>query len=282
MLKLSLGTALAGTAAAWTTGLGISQAQGSAPDAKKKIPLGLQLYSVRKQCEKDLPGVLKAVAEMGYDGVEFAGYYGHTAADIRKLLDANGLVCCGTHAQIATLAEDKFEETVEFNKTIGNKYLIVPWLPHEKFDTREKTLETAKMFDKLAAKAKPHGMLVGYHAHGGDFNKLGDETAWDILFANTGDDVVMQLDIGNCIGGGGDPIAVLKKFPGRSQTIHLKEHGGKKGAVVGEGDVDWKTVFRLCEETGETDWYIVEQESYAGGPLDSVKGCIKNLRAMGK
>ena len=276
MLKLGIGSA-----AAWATGLEISHAQ-SGPRNKKKIPLGLQLYSVRKQCEKDLPGVLKAVAAMGYDGVEFAGYYGRSAAELRKLLDDNGLVCCGTHTAIATLSDDAFEETVTFNKTLGNKYLIVPWLPHEKFASRQKTLETAKMFDRLAAKAKPHGMLVGYHAHGGDFAKLGDETAWDILFANTGDDVVMQLDLGNCIDGGGDPIAILKKFPGRARTIHLKEHGGKKGAVVGEGDVDWKTVFGLCEKAGKTDWYIVEQESYAGGPLDSVKGCIENLRKMGK
>ncbi|MHC4180411.1 MAG: sugar phosphate isomerase/epimerase family protein, partial [Planctomycetota bacterium] len=93
---------------------------------------------------------------------------------------------------------------------------------------------------------------------------------------------VMQLDIGNCISGGGDPIAVLKKFPGRSATIHLKEHGGKPEAVVGEGDVDWEKVFRLCETTGGTRWYIVEHERGAGSPMDNVRRCIQNLRKMGK
>jgi sugar phosphate isomerase/epimerase len=125
-------------------------------------------------------------------------------------------------------------------------------------------------------------MHVGYHAHGGDFKKFDGETVWDILFSNAGPDVVMQLDIGNSMDGGGDPIAILKKFPGRSLTIHLKEHGGPKGAAIGDGDVDWKEIFRLCETTGKTEWYIVEQESYAGGPLDSVRACIKNLRKMGK
>ena len=90
-------------------------------------------------------------------------------------------------------------------------------------------MKTAKLFTEMAAKVKPQGMRVGYHAHGGDFKKFDGETAWDILFGNAGPDVVMQMDIGNCLGGGGDPYAMLKKFPGRSATIHLKEHGGKPG-----------------------------------------------------
>ena len=96
-------------------------------------------------------------------------------------------------------------------------------------------MDTAKLFTELAAKVKPQGMRVGYHAHGGDFKKFDGETAWDIFFSNAGPDVVMQMDIGNCLGGGGDPYAMLKKFPGRSATIHLKEHGGKPGAVDRRG-----------------------------------------------
>lgn len=251
--------------------------------ADKKIPIGLQLYSVRNECEKDLPGVLKAVSGMGYKGVEFAGYYGRNAEELRKLLDENKLVCCGTHAQWPTLSEKQWNDTVKFNKTIGNKYLIVPYLdPKQFFATEAKCKEAAKVFSELAAKAKAEGMLVGYHAHGGDFNKVGDSTAWDIFFSNCSPDVVMQLDIGNCLGGGGDPYAILEKFVDRAVTIHLKEHGGPKGAAVGEGDVKWDKVFQLCEKSGKTEWYIVEQESYAGGPLDAVKQCIVNLKKMGK
>ena len=251
------------------------------PD-KKKIPLGLQLYSVRNDCGKDLPGVLEAVGKMGYEGVEFAGYYGRTAAHLRKLLLDNGLKCCGTHTHLNTLTGDALNGTVEFNKTLGNKFLIVPGLPGANRASAQALIDTGKLFTELAAKVKDQGMRVGYHAHGGDFKKFDGKTGWDLIFGNAAADVVMQLDIGNCIGGGGDPIAMLEKYPGRSATIHLKEHGGKRGAAVGEGDVDWKTVFRICETTGGTEWYVVEQESYDCPPLESVRRCIENLRKMGK
>jgi len=270
----------AGSAALCATGANRLIAKTSA--SKKKIPIGLQLYSVRKDCAKDLPGVLKAVAKMGYQGVEFAGYHGRKAGELRKMLDDNGLKCCGTHTGLDTLTGDALKSTAEFNRIVGNQFLIVPWLAHKMRNSVPAVQETARLFNELARKAKPLGMRVGYHAHGGDFERLADQTAWDILFSNTNPEVVMQLDIGNCIGGGGDPIAVLKKFPGRSATVHLKEHGGRPGAPVGEGDVNWKEVFQICETTGGTEWYIVEQESYAGTPLDSVKRCLENLRRMGK
>ncbi len=282
-MNISRRTALklgAGTAAMLATG--VTPLVAAARADKKKIPLGLQLYSVRHDCQKDLPRVIEAVAKMGYDGVEFAGYYGRKANELRKLLDDAGLKCCGTHTGLNTLGDDALEATIEFNKTLGNKYLIVPGLPGANRGSVKALKETAKFFTETAAKVKPHGMVVGYHAHGGDFKKFDGQTGWDILFSNAADDVVMQLDIGNCIGGGGDPIAVLKKFPGRSATIHLKEHGGKPEAVVGEGDVDWKQVFKLCETTGRTEWYIVEHERGAGKPLENVKRCIDNLRKMGK
>ena len=250
--------------------------------AVRQIPIGLQLYSVRQDCEKDLPAVLKAVAKMGYQGVEFAGYYNRKADELKKLLGENGLKCCGTHIGLNTLLGDELKKTVEFNRTIGNRFLIVSYMGEDRLGTVEKIGETAKLMTEIAAKVKPDGMRVGYHAHGGDFKKIDGETAWDRFFTAAGPDVTMQQDIGNCLGGGGDPYATLKKFPGRSATIHLKEHGGKPGAPVGEGDVKWDEVFRLCETAGGTEWYIVEQESYAGAPLDSVKQCIDNLRKRGK
>ncbi len=274
MLKLG-----AGAAALWATGID-PLAAALAP--KKKIPIGLQLYSVRQDCQKDLPRVLRAVAKMGYQGVEFAGYYGRSAKDLRRMLDENGLKCCGTHTGLNTLTGDALAGTIEFNKTLGNQYLIVPSLPRNRLASVEAIKETAKLFSELAAKARPQEMRVGYHAHGGDFRKFDGQTAWDLLFSNASDDVVMQLDIGNCISGGGDPIAILKKFPGRSATIHLKEHGGKPEAVIGEGDVKWGEVFRLCETTGKTEWYIVEHERGAGSPMENVRRCLENLRKMGK
>ncbi len=250
--------------------------------ADKKIPIGLQLYSVRQDCAKDLPAVLEAVAKMGYQGVEFAGYYDHTARQLRDLLDKNGLKCCGTHIQLPALQGDELKKTVEFNKTLGNKYLIVAWMPETYAESLESVKKAAKQFDDVAAQIKDQGMVVGYHAHGGDFKKIGNEFAWDLLFENTCKDVTMQMDLGNCLEAGGDPIATLRRFPGRSKTIHLKESGGPATAVIGEGDVDWKTVFQICETTGGTQWYIVEHERAAGTPLENVARCLKSLKKMGK
>ena len=191
-----------------------AQAQ-KAAKGKRKIPVGLQLYSVRKDAEKDLPGVLKAVAKMGYEGVEFAGYYDHKADDIRKMLDDNGLVCCGTHTQYDTLKPDKFEETIEFNRTLGNKYIIVPWLDPNTNTTQEQWVKLAKEFTELADKLKPNGMRIGYHSHGGDFKKVDGQTYWDILFSNARKDVIMQIDTGNSSDGGGDPIAACGSIPAR-------------------------------------------------------------------
>jgi sugar phosphate isomerase/epimerase len=249
----------------------------------KKIPIALQLYSLRDDCAKDLPGTLTAVGKLGYQAVEFAGYHGRNAQQLRKLLDQSGLKCCGTHTGLETVLGDNLQRTIEFNKTLGNKFLIVPWMDHKKyFGTAQAIKDTAKMLTELAEKVKPEDMRVGYHAHGDDFKKIDGETCWDILFSNAGPDVIMQLDVGNCLDGGGDPYAILKKFPGRALTIHIKEHGGKPGAPLGEGTVRWKEIFKLCETVGGTQWYVVEQESYAGAPLDSVAQCLKNMQKMGK
>jgi len=247
-------------------------------EAKKKIPVGLQLYSVREVAPKDVAGTFKAIKEMGYEGVEFAGYY-KPAADLRKLLDDNGLKCCGTHTGLNTLLGNELKKTIEFNKTIGNRYLIVPGMGADRLGTKEKCIETAKLFTELAEKLKPEGMVTGYHAHGADFKKLDDTTPWEVLFSNAGPDVVMQMDTGNCMGGGGDPVALLKKFPGRALSVHLKEHGG---GVIGEGKVAWKDVFELCETTGKTEWYIVEEEGGGQKALEVVKRALDNLRKMGK
>jgi sugar phosphate isomerase/epimerase len=139
----------------------------------------------------------------------------------------------------------------------------------------------AKRFNEIAAKAKELGMRVGYHAHAGDFRKLGDTTSWEIFFDNTGPDVIMQNDTGNCLDGGGDPVAILKKYPGRSASVHVKEYGGPEAAVIGQGVVPWADVFQVCETTAGTVWYVVEHE-VGDDPMGSVKGCLEGLRKMGR
>ena len=246
-----------------------------------KIPIGLQLYSVRSEAEKDLPGVLAKVAKMGYQGVEFAGYYGHEAKDIRKMLDANKLVCCGTHTQMTDLADDKLAATLEFNKILGNKYVICPWLQPNDKNPKEAWLGYAKRFNVLSAKLKPQGMWIGYHAHQHDFAPLDGTTGWDIIASNTSKDVIMQLDLGNCMDGGGDPVVYLQRYAARAVTIHLKEWSAtNKKAMIGEGDVKWAEIFRLIHAAGKTQWYIIEEEKDAVPPLQGAETSLNNLKKM--
>src|SRR6266478_714324 len=134
-----------------------------------KIPFALQLYSVRNDCAKDLDGTVAAVAKMGYKAVEFAGYYGRDAKSLRKLLDDLGLKCCGTHIALDTLLGDNLPNTLEFNHTLSNPFLIVPSLPGKYTKSREGWQEAADVFSGLADKVKPDGMRVGYHNHNIEF-----------------------------------------------------------------------------------------------------------------
>jgi len=251
MLKLS-----AGAAATLITGTQLAQSRAAA--AKAEIPIGLELWSVRHQCEKRLPAVLQAVAKMGYEAVELAhSYYGFDPSAWRKLLDENKLKSCGMHMGLGALEGGAFDKTVKIHKVIGTPYLIIASLPKRNLASVEAIGKTAEHFNRLAERLKPHGMKIGYHCHGGDFVKLGDRTAWEIFGEKTRPDVLLQLDIGNCLGGGGDPIAMLKKFPGRSVSLHVKDYGGKPGAVFGEGEVNWMEVFQICETSGGTRQYII-------------------------
>jgi len=247
---------------------------------KKKIPIGLELYSVRNELKDHFEPVIEAVGKMGYVGVEFAGYYGwdQKPNELRKLLDNNGLKCCGTHTALKTLEGDELKKTIDLHKTLGNKFLICPSLSAK---DAQGWLDLAKKFNDISARAAESGMLVGYHSHGGDFKKFDGKTAWEIFFDNTKPEVVHQIDVGNTMDGGGDPIALIRKYPGRTKTTHVKEHGGPKGAAIGEGTIDWKTLLETYETVGGTEWYIVEHET-GDQPLQSIKTCLDNLHKMGR
>ena len=252
------------------------------------LPMGLQLYSIREECARDLPGSLKAVRKMGYDGVEFAGYYGYSATDLRRMLDDNGLKCCGTHTGFTSLLDDELPRTIEYNQTLGNPYLIVPALPEKYRDSNAAWIKVAQQFNQIAERLAPLDMYTGYHNHFVEFKPIaGDATGggvpFDLFFANTSPRVIMQVDLGNAMVGGGDPLACLRRYPGRALTVHLKEYSAADPkALIGDGEVDWPEVFRLCETSGNTRWYIVEYESDAYPPLESVARCRANLRKLGR
>jgi len=255
---------------------------------ENRIPIGLQLFSVRGECNKDLPATLKSISNIGYEGVEPWGYSGENTEwlgwsgdDIRKMLDDNNLKCCGMHLRTEALIGDNLHRTIELNQKLGNKFLIIA-ADKGRMSSVNTIMELAQILNEVADKLKPLGMLTGYHAHGFDFDKFDGRTAWDILFSNTNDDVVMQLDIGNCFNGGGDPIAILRKFTGRARSVHIKEYGGKPDAIIGQGEADWEEIFRLCENSHNTEWYIVEQGEKDGFGFDIPKKCLDALHNMGK
>ena len=222
--------------------------------------------------------MLAAISTIGYKGVEFAGYHGRSAKELRKLLDDLGLVACGTHTPYDSVSANKLAETIEFNRTIGNNFLIVPSMSGK---TKQDWLDKAKEFNALADKVKADGMWIGYHAHGHDFQKIDGETPWDLFCGNTKPEVIAQLDTSNCSDGGGDPVAELKKYPGRTKTIHIKPAGGGPEAVIGEDKLDWKSIFEICEGKGGTQWYVVEHET-SKEPIDAVKRSYDALKKLNK
>ena len=253
---------------------------------EKRIPIALQLYTVGGDLRKDAKATLEKVAKLGYKGVEFAGFPSKDAKEVRKMLDDNGLKCCGSHTGLNALQGDNFGPSVEFAKIIGNTRLISPSLFRNFSNDAEKDRkmieETADAMNAVAAKLKPEGLRTGFHCHPGEFKKIGDSTVWDIFFDRAHKDVIMQCDLGHMGTAGVDPVADRKKYPGRASTVHVKPSAQKKrGGLVGDGDdtLNWPEIFKACETVGGTEWYIVE---YDGGSMEKAEKTINLLREWGK
>ena len=249
-----------------------------------KIPVALQLYSLRDDCAKDLLGTLNEVAKIGYEAVEFAGYFGHDAKTIRQKLDEVGLKCAGVHTAIGTLQDDEIKNTAEFVHTLGSPFLVVPYVSPQEFGGRDGALKLGETLSKIQEEATKFGSRVGYHNHDWEFKTLPDGSIpMDLIFQNANPDVVTQLDTGNAQDGGGNAIPLLAKYKNRAATVHLKpwttnfEH-----YYLGEDDTPWPEVFKALEG-GTTEFYIVEQERYPepNTPLQCVERCLKNLKNMG-
>ena len=274
ILKLGGGIAIGG-------GLSASLA------AKKKVPIALQLYSLREDAKTDIVKVIAAAGKMGFEGVEFygwGGYFGRTAKELRQLLDDNNLKSASDHISPNMLDGDKFQSTVEFHQTMGTRILTLSSFGGSKQAqaTPQFWKDGAEKATVMAAKLKPHGMRLGFHNHPVEFTKLADGSVpWELFFDNAGKDVLQQLDLGSVLGGGADPAVYLKRYPGRTATMHMKDHAkGKSKVLIGEGDVKWKEVVKLAESVGGIEWYIVEQESYPYPPLESVQRSYDNLKKI--
>jgi sugar phosphate isomerase/epimerase len=169
-------------------------------------------------------------------------------------------------------------KTIELHKILGNKFLICP---NVHITNGKGWLDLAKKFNEISDRAAEYDMLVGYHSHAEDFRKYDGKTGWNIFFDNTKPAVVHQLDTGNAIDGGADPLELILRYPGRTKTTHIKERGGAPDTPVGEGKIDWRPLFEAYESVGGVEWYIIEHET-SPDPLKTVKKCLENMHKMGK
>jgi sugar phosphate isomerase/epimerase len=230
--------------------------------ASTRVPVAIQLFSLRKQCEEDLEGTLGYVREIGFEGVEFAGFYGRTAAQLKSMLEKHSLRCCGAHTLLQDLAGTNLSTTLDYNRTLQNRNLIVPGLPKQYEVSAASWKSAADVLNDVAEKLRPLGMRVGYHNHDIEFRPIDGVLPWAVLYEHTRPDVILQLDTGNARIGGADPAALLRRYPGRAVTVHVKDYlPGRPDPVLGSSDFDWKQFLRTCELGGTTEWYIIEHDS---------------------
>jgi sugar phosphate isomerase/epimerase len=263
--------------------MSVSPDSSFAADSSGAIPIGFQLYTVRGEFSRDVPGTLKTLGQIGYKAVEFWGYAGtpnvyqnYSASQLRQYLDQSGLKCCGFHLELKALSPENIERTIENSKILGSQYLNVA-AAEAKMHSEKTIYELAEELNNAAIKCRSHKMLVGYHAHPFDFEKINGRFAWELLFGRTNPEVNMQMDVGNCLAGNGDPIAMLKEFPARTRTIHIKEH--KKKTFDSSY---YQEVFRLCESSCGTRWYIVEMGGAEGDGFDVPRAALAKLHGLGK
>lgn len=254
---------------------------------KRNFKISIQLYSVRGDCGKDFDAALEQVAKMGFEGVEFAGYYNYSGnpAALRKRLDALEIKAAGTHIGTNNLRGDELKKTIDFHQTIGCTFLIVPG--DGAFCDPEESKALAETFNQAAAILKPLGMACGYHNHTHEFTKDGDKTYWDLFAERTSHDVVLQQDCGWTVAAGLDPVELIKRYPGRTRITHFKptvvgKDKATKKAILGQDSVDWAAVITACNTVGGTEWTTIEQESYPDGKpaMACTEASLAGLKAV--
>ena len=251
--------------------------------AQSRLPLATQIFPVADMLEKDLRGTLKKVKEAGYDGVEFFGGLRFVAQEVRIALDEAGLQITGWHTPWEFLSPGNIYSTISFNKVLGNQYLIVPWMPDETLYTRESCLRFAAGLTWISDVLGKYDMVTGYHNHGTEFRPTDDsgELPWDIIALNTPSNVVMQNDIGNGMSGGGDMLGLLKKYPGRGASVHVKPFANDTDDVFFNDPncpIDWDDYFNVCRNAAGVRWYIIEYCNDKRHNNDRMAGLIESAK----
>ena len=248
----------------------------------KAIPIGTQLWCVRLQLAKDIPGTLKALGGLGYQAVELENAFGRAGADWASYLDAAKLKACGFHHRLSELQGDKLGTSVEFNQAIGNRNLIIRSLEPAVYTSAELLKKTADEVSAVAERLKPHKMRVGYHNHTTDFNRIDGEYWWNRFADQTSKDVILQFDTGNASEAEGvTPQSFIKRNAGRTISMHVKPFSKKDpNAYLGADELDWPAIMTAAETVGGIEWYIIEYEREGVPPLDSLKANLELFKKL--
>ena len=285
---------VAGTGASGVLGSTLQAATLPAPPrlAAKTYPIGLEMFSVRREQQKDQAATLAAVSKMGYQVVEFfAPYLSWTipyAKEVRTQLDDLGLRCYSTHnPSSALMGGETMAKAIEINQVLGARHIIMA-SPPPNTATAEDWTRVSGQLSTASEQLKPHGLLAGFHNHKIEWLPLaGGQRIMDILATNTPPEFVLQFDVGTCIEAGADPIAWIKSHPGRIRSVHLKDwapgpEAQEKGyrVLFGEGAAPWKQIFDAVESVGGVEFYLMEQEGSRYSELETAQRCLATWRKM--
>lgn len=270
--------------------LSVSTAEPATPDhtETKKIPIGLELYSVRNELARDLPNTLKTVAKIGYEVVEFySPYFKWTPAyakEVRAQMDDLGLRCYSTHNGFESFGPgENLAHAIELNQILGTRYVVLASAPGSTSGVEG----WKKLCGELTAaveQLRPHGLSSGYHNHQAEWVKLeGGQRILEVVAANTPKEFALQLDVGTCEEAGADPVAWVKANPGRIKMMHLKDWApAEKGYKVlfGEGVTPWKELVAAAESVGGAEFLLIEQEGSRFSEFETAKRCLDSWKAM--
>ena len=248
----------------------------------KEIPIGTQLWCVRRQLANDIPGTLKALGALGYQAVELENAFGRSGPEWKAHLDAAGLKACGFHHRLSELQGDTLAASVAFNQAIGNRNLIIRSLPPAVYTSADLLKKTAQEVNDVAARLKAHGMRVGYHNHATDFGRLDGEYWWNRFADQTSKDVILQFDTGNASEMEGvRPQVLIKRNAGRTISMHVKPFSKKDpNAYLGADELDWPAIMTAAETVGGIEWYIIEYEKEGVPPLESLKANLELFKKL--
>ena len=246
----------------------------------KRDQIALELYTVREPAQRDFVGTLRAVAELGYPAVEFAGFGGHSAQELRGVLDDLGVRAMAAHVPFDQFATDLPQVCADL-RTLGIDYAVVPWLGEDRRGDVDQARWLAETFNEWGDRCKDEGIRFGYHNHAFEFETLPGEqpqTMFDILLAETDPKVVMlELDVYWVRYAGIDPLQLIQAHPARFPILHIKDMAAgaeQEIANVGEGVIDWPPILQAAEAT--TAWYVVEHDT----PTDPLADAERSLRYL--